>query len=255
MPCKITALYRHPVKGFTPEALPSVTLTPGAAFPFDRVYAVEDGPCGFDPAKPAWIAKQKFAVLAKTAAVAKVRTLYDEHDDILRATAQGAEDFRASFEHEAGRAAFAVWLTAVLGQDGGGPYRVINGEGHRFLDHPQGHVSIVNLASVRDLGIKIGRPLSPLRFRANLYVEGWPAWAENDWEGESLSLGAAKATVFKPIVRCAATMVDPATAARDVDVPAALFERYGHVLCGIYVHVTDGGFVRQGDAAALPARS
>ena len=108
---------------------------------------------------------------------------------------------------------------------------------------------------MRDLAIKIGTPLSPLRFRANLYVEGWPAWAENDWEGESLSLGAAKATVFKPIVRCAATMVDPATAARDVDVPAALFERYGHVLCGIYVHVTDGGVVRQGDAAASAAGS
>jgi uncharacterized protein YcbX len=28
-----------------------------------------------------------------------------------------------------------------------------------------------------------GRPVDPLRFRANLYVEGWPAWVENDWTG------------------------------------------------------------------------
>ena len=66
-----------------------------------------------------------------------------------------------------------------------------------------------------------------------------------------LSLGAAKATVFKPIVRCAATMVDPTSAARDLDVPTALFEHYGHVLCCVYVHVTDGGPVHQADAADL----
>lgn len=248
---KITALYRHPVKGFTPEALPKATLTQGAAFPVDRIYAVEDGPCGFDPAKPGWISKQKFAVLAKTAAVAKVRTLYDEHDDILRATAPGAEDFRASFETPVGRDAFATWLTAVLGEDAGGPYRVVDGQGHRFLDHPRGHVSVVNLASVRDLGIKLGVPLHPLRFRANLYVEGWPAWVELDRVGRGLQLGAARAEVFAPIVRCAATAVDPTTARRDVDVPAALHRHYGHAFCGVYVHVTASGAVKQGDGAAL----
>lgn len=247
----ITALFRHPIKGFTPEPQPSAQLTAGGAFPFDRLFAVEDGPCGFDPAHPAFIPKQKFAVLAKTAAVAKVRTQYDEHDTVLRATAPGAETFEASFAGEAGRAAFAAWLTDVLGEDVSGPLRVIDGQGHRFTDHPHGHLSIINLASVRDLAARMGAPVNPLRFRANLYVNGWPAWVENDWAGRTLRLGEARANVFKTIVRCAAPGVDPARAVRDLDVTGALHKHFGHLLCGIYVNVVADGLVRQGDAATL----
>ena len=122
----------------------------------------------------------------------------------------------------------------------------------RFLDHPLGHVSIINLASVRDLEQRLGRPLDPLRFRANLYVEGWPAWAENDFEeGRPMSVGAASAKVFKPIVRCAAPGVDPETAERDIDVTGELFRHYGHTLCGVYIQVTGAGAVKEGDAVSV----
>jgi uncharacterized protein YcbX len=247
----IAALFRHPIKGFTPEKLNHAELSQGGAFPGDRLYAVEDGPSGFDPAAPGWIPKQRFTVLAKIAEVAKARTAYDEASGRLRATADGAADFEGDLRAEAGRAAFAVWLTQLLGEAAQGPLRVIDGAGHRFLDHPLGHVSIINLASLRDLEQKLGRPVDPLRFRANLYVEGWPAWAENDWEGRRMRLGSAGATVFKPIVRCAAPGVDPASAVRDLDVPAELHRLYGHLNCGIYVHITQGGAVKVGDAAAL----
>jgi len=70
-----------------------------------------------------------------------------------------------------------IWLAALLGEAAVGPLRVIDGAGHRFLDHPLGHISVINLASLRDLEARLGRPVDPLRFRANLYVEGWPAWA------------------------------------------------------------------------------
>jgi uncharacterized protein YcbX len=61
-------------------------------------------------------------------------------------------------------------------------------------------------------------------------------------------LGAAGAKVFKPIVRCAATHVDPITGERDFEVVRALFDNYGHTLCGIYAHVTQGGRLAVGDA-------
>jgi uncharacterized protein YcbX len=243
----ISALFRHPIKGFTPEPVERAALTAGGAFPADRLYAVEDGPSGFDPAAPGFIPKQKFAVLAKIAEVAKARTAFDETTGVLTATAEGLPQFRGDLSQADGKTAFAEWLNALLGDAATGPLRVIDGLGHRFLDHPLGHVSIINLASVRDLAQKLGRPVDPLRFRGNLYVEGWPAWIENTWDGREMSLGGARAKVFKTIVRCAATMVDPATAERDIDVPAALFEHYGHVLCGIYVHVTEGGAIAVGD--------
>lgn len=249
----IAALYRHPVKGFTPERLDAAELTAGQTFPCDRLYAVENGPSGFDPDAPAFVPKQKFTVLAQIAEVAKAHTRYDEASGVLHAAADGQPPISARLTEESGREAFAAWLTALLADEAKGPLKVIAAPGaHRFTDHPLGQVSIVNLASVRDLEAKLGRPVDPLRFRANLYVEGWPAWAENGWEGRELMLGWSRAKVYKPIVRCAATHVDPTTAERDIDLVKALFDNYGHMNCGIYVHVTSGGQVAPGDAATEP---
>ncbi len=250
---RATALYRHPVKGFTPEALPGMTLTPGEGVAFDRLYAVENGPSGFDPEHPAFVPKQKFTVLASVPRVAAARTRFDEATMSLEVQAPGLPPLRANLETEVGRATFEAWLADLLGDGVRGPLKVIRSpDAWRFFDHPQGHVSIVNLASVRDLGARMGAALDPLRFRANVYVEGWPAWAENQWTGRTLSLGGANAEVFKPIVRCAATHVDPTSADRDLDVTKALFDNYGHMFCGIYVKVTAAGGLQMGDAVPEP---
>jgi uncharacterized protein YcbX len=252
MEARIASLYRHPVKGFTPERLVSARLEAGLCFPCDRLYAVEDGPSGFDPAEPGHISKMKFTVLAKIPAVAKALTAYDEASGVLTARAEGQPDFAGDLRMDAGRASFEAWLAGLLGEDANGPLKVIEGpDAHRFMDSPSGYVSIVNLASVRDLGARLGRDLDPLRFRANLYVEGWPAWVENEWTGKPMSVGGAKAEVLKPIVRCAAIHVDPATAERDLDLVKALFDAYGHMFCGIYLNVTEGGEVGEGDVAAV----
>ncbi|HXA37508.1 MAG TPA: MOSC domain-containing protein [Phenylobacterium sp.] len=247
-------IFRHPVKGFTPEPLATVALAPGEGFPHDRIWAVENGPSGFDPAAPAFVPKQKFTVLAQIAKVAAARTRYDPETGVLHAAAPGASEFMGRLAEPAARETFAAWLTGLLGEDVRGPLRVVAAPGeHRFTDHPLGQVSIVNLASVRDLSQRMGVELDPLRFRANLYVEGWPAWAENGWTGKAMMLGWAQAEVFKPIVRCAATHVDPTTAERDLDVTKALFDNYGHLFCGIYVRVTAAGAVGLGDAVTAPA--
>jgi uncharacterized protein len=249
----VAGIFRHPVKGFTPEPLASVALAPGEGFPHDRIWAVENGPSGFDPAAPAFVPKSKFTVLAQIAKVAAARTHYDPATGVLHASAPGKGEFIGRLAEAVAREAFAAWLTGLLGEDVRGPLRVVEAPGqHRFTDHPLGQVSIVNLASVRDLGERMGLELDPLRFRANLYVEGWPAWVENGWTGRSMLVGWAKAEVFKPIVRCAATQVDPTTAERDLDILKALFDNYGHLFCGIYVRVTAAGAVGLGDAVTAP---
>jgi uncharacterized protein YcbX len=170
----------------------------------------------------------------------------------LSASAPGRPDFHGDLGADAGREGFAGWVRDLLGKDAREGVRVLQAPDYQFLDHPAGHVSIVNLASVRDLEARIGRPVDPLRFRANLYVEGWPPWVENGWKGRNLLLGFARATVFAPIVRCAATEVDPETAERDMPLVEHLFQQYGHRDCGIYVQVTHGGTVRVGDACSTP---
>ncbi len=248
MHARIAAICRYPVKGFTPEHLAAVDLAPDRHFPFDRLYAVENGPSGFDPAAPVFTPKQKFTVLASLPQVAKARTRYDEGSGVLCASAPGVPDFAGRLTEAAGRKAFAVWLTALLGDELRGPLRVFEAPAaFRFTDHPQGQVSILNLASVRDLEARTGWTIDPLRFRANLLVEGWPAWVENDWTGRALEIGAARARVLKPIVRCMAIHVDPETAVRDLDLTRALFDNYGHMLCGLYVNIMGAGRVASGD--------
>ena len=248
----LESLWRHPVKGFTPEPLEAAVLQAGACFPCDRLYAVEDGPSGFDAAAPKHISKQKFTVLAKIPAVALIQTHYDEATGVITARFRNGPLLRARLTHEAGRRAFATWLAAMLGGEVRGPLKVLPAPGaHRFMDDEAGFVSIVNLASVRDLEARLGRRVDPRRFRANLYVDGWPAWIENEASDWRVSLGAAEARVVKPIVRCMATHVDPDTGERDIDLVRALFDNYGKTFCGIYLSVTRGGRVRRGDGVRL----
>ena len=248
MRAHVVSLYRHPVKGFTPERLARADLVAGQCFPCDRLYAVEDGPSGFDPDAPAHISKMKFTVLAKIPAVARAHTAYDEATGVFSASAAGQPDFAGDLRGETGRRGFEAWLAQLLDGQIKGPLRVVEGPGdYRFMDSRSGYVSIVNLASVRDLEARLGRPVDPLRFRANLYVEGWPAWVENDWTGREMRVGQARAEVLKPIVRCAATHVDPVTAERDIELVKALFDHYGHMFCGIYLKVDEGGAVAEGD--------
>ena len=94
-----------------------------------------------------------------------------------------------------------------------GPPKVLDSPGHSFSDVARKVVSIINLASVRAIENMVGAPVHPLRFRANLYVEGWPAWHEFDLLDRTLAIGDVRLKVVKRIVRCAAVNVDPDTAA------------------------------------------
>ena len=53
---RIQAIYRYPVKGLSPQPLGRVALKPGETLPADRLYAIENGPSGFDPAAPQGVA-------------------------------------------------------------------------------------------------------------------------------------------------------------------------------------------------------
>jgi uncharacterized protein YcbX len=255
---RIAALWRHPIKGFTPEALDAVVLAAGAHFPGDRLFAVEDGPSGFDPAAPEHIPKMRFTVLAKIPELARARTLYDEETGDLSVTAEGFPPFFGRLATPAGRSAFEGWLAGFLEEqapeDDHGPLKVLEAPpGHRFTDNRKGFVSILNLDSVRDLERRLGRPVDPARFRANVQVEGWGPWSEYGLEaGRRLRLGGAELSLLKDIDRCMATHVDPRSGVRDIDMVGTLHAQYGHICCGVYAEVVRGGRVSIGDPASAP---
>lgn len=254
---RIAALYRYPVKGFTPESLETATLADGQFFPCDRIFAVENGPSGYDPAAPAHVSKMKFTVLARIPQLARARTLYDDETGQWSVTVEGGPPFFGRLTTEAGRAAFAAWLAGFLEdqspEDVYGPLKVLSApQGLRFMDDPKGFVSVINLESVRDLEQRLGFPVDPGRFRANVWVEGWPAWSEYGLEpGVALKLGGAELRLLNDIDRCAAVHVDPRLGVKDLDLVPALFAELGHICCGIYAEVTAGGPIKIGDPAGL----
>jgi uncharacterized protein YcbX len=252
MTARVSAIYRYPVKGFTPELLDSIAVAPGKGLANDRIYAVENGPSGFDEAAPATVNKTRYTVLMNMPRVAAARTRLDDATGVLTASAEGVADFTGRLAKAEGREGFAAWVTGLLGEDANGPLKVLQTHSEfRFTDSPRGQISIINLASVRDLSERMGVELDPLRFRGNLYVEGWPAWIENEWVGRRMRVGEAQMDVVKRIQRCLATHVNPTTAERDADVCTALFDNYGHVDCGIYMRAATAASVRVGDVAGL----
>src|SRR4051794_25381363 len=82
-PAEITGIYRYPVKGLSPEPLTRVTLAVGQTLPADRHYAIENGPSGFDPAKPKWMSKACFLMLQRDEWLAGLRTHFDDASHTL----------------------------------------------------------------------------------------------------------------------------------------------------------------------------
>ncbi len=245
---KIQSIYRYPVKGLSPEPLPRTELTAGKTIPFDRMYAIENGPSGFDPASPSYLPKQRFLMLMRNARLAELRTRFDEESHVLTIRAENREAARGNLRTPEGRAAIERFLEEHCADELRGPPKVLHAADHSFSDVAKKVVSIINLASVADLENATGAPVHPLRFRGNLHVEGWPAWREFDLVGSEIAVGEnVRLKIVKRIVRCAATEVDPDTGIRDLQIPRTLMKSYGHADCGIYGEVIAGGAVSVGD--------
>src|SRR5712664_3383860 len=250
-PAQIASIYRYPVKGLSPEPLPCVALGVGQTLPADRRYAIENGPSGFDAAAPVWMPKSYFLMLMRDERLAGLQTHFEDNTNLLTIRENGKVAARGDLETAEGRAAIEAFFATNFADELKGPPKVISGGGHSFSDVARKVVSIINLGSVAAIEAIVGLPVHPLRFRANLYVCGWPAWHEFELLGQSLAIGDERLKVVKRITRCAAINVDPETAARDLDIPPTMMRRLGHNECGVYAEVTRGGSIAVGDTIAV----
>jgi len=252
-PPQIASLYRYPVKGLSPEPLSRVDLSIGETFPSDRRYAIENGPSGFDPGAPSWLAKIHFLMLMRNERLAELETRFDDATHVLTIARGGKELARGDLETAEGRRKIEQFFTANFARELKGPPKVLSSDGHSFSDVARKVVSIINLASVTAVEGLVDWAVHPLRFRANMYVAGWPAWHEFDLLNKTLAIGGVRLKVVKRIQRCAAVNVDPETAMRDLEIPNTLERRLGHADCGIYAEVVTSGAIAIGDEIAVEA--
>lgn len=244
---RITGIFRYPVKGLSPEPLDRAELLAGQTLKSDRRYAIENGPSGFDPAEPKWLSKPHFLMLQRDEWLAPLCTHFDDASHVLTIRRGGEVAAAGNLETKEGRTAIEQFFATGYAGEIKGPPKILTSPGHSFSDVARKVVSIINLASVRAIEGMVDHAVHPLRFRANLYVEGWPAWHEFEQLDRTLAIGDVRLKVVKRIVRCAAVNVDPGTGARDLSIPHTLLRRFGHADCGIYAEVIDGGSISTGD--------
>jgi uncharacterized protein len=224
----VSGLFRYPVKGLSAETLASIELRAGRGVPGDRAFAFALPATVFDAANPQRLRKFEFLMLARQEALARLTAAYDASSGIL-SVSDGHERITESVRTAAGREAFAAFFARFLPEDQKSSRpRLCTAANHCFTDvvvHSNElihAVSMLNLASVRDLEARIDKPLDPRRFRANILVEGLDPWAENGWLERDLIVGTLRCKAVRMTRRCPTTEVTPETAVRDVNVPQEL---------------------------------
>ncbi|OZB86308.1 MOSC domain-containing protein [Microbacterium sp. 13-71-7] len=270
----VVALYRHPVKGFTPEKVPALTVQADGRIAGDRVLAFRFG----DAATPEerdgldhW-PKSKGLALETFPGLAALRLSYDEAAQRVRIDHAGATLVEAGLD-EAGRAALAEAVTDfVLGSPDGKrlqrpgrlPLALVgDGESSRFQDRGRGYVSVHSEASVAALGAALAKDVDDRRFRSNVVIGGVGAWDELGWQGE-VRIGDVRLATAGPIVRCLATHANPDSGERDASVLKTLTGSLGQdeptlgrllILPGVSGAVGDdagvGGTIRVGDEVVV----
>ena len=247
----VAAIWRHPIKSHSREAIESVTLTEGQTMPWDRHWAVTHDKNKFDADNPAWVVCRNFVITAMTPGVAGIWAELDEatatitlrHDDL------GSLTFRP--DNPAEVAGFLHWVMPLCPPEKGTPTGIASVPGRGMTDSHYPSVSIMNTASHAAVQGRLGRKLETERWRGNIWLDGLAPWEEMEWVGRTIRIGGAELQIEEPIKRCMATAANPRTGHRDTDTLGLLNEDFGHQFFGMYAVVTKTGQVSVGDTAGV----
>jgi uncharacterized protein len=249
---RVTDLFHYPIKGLSAQRLKRVELIPGEGFPFDRVFGLARHDSAYDPSHFKPLPKTQFIVLVREERLAELQTCFDPKTRRLEIRRAGNPALDEDLSTGAGIARTIDFFATMF--DLGPEQRPIFADAgpNRFTDvsvvsrEMMNAVSLINLASVRDLASRIGQELHPLRFRANIYFDGLPPFSELDLLDREITIGSVRLKVMMRTRRCAATEVNPETARRDIPVPPLLLQHLGHANMGVYAEVLNGGEIENG---------
>jgi len=249
----IKRLNRFPIKGMTAEPLTSVTLSAGEGIPGDRLYGFARYNSGFNPENPQPLPKQRFVVLANEAKLAGLTSHFNQ-DSLQLDIIVNEQTHHFDMTTPDGCKRAELFLHTTLSLSDKEPPVFVSSSPHRFTDvsvdsvEMMNAISVLNLASVRELEKMIDAEIDPARFRANIEIDGLPPFAELEAVGTTLSFDGVEMKIVARTQRCAATEVNPASAERDVKIPYLINQNLGHADMGVYASVMSGGELSVGQS-------
>ena len=256
---KLARLMRYPVKGLPGEDLHETPLAAGEGIVHDRRFALTSTVAS--TMDGAWMACHSFFINARQDGLLRFRQKLDDKANMLHLTSPEGSVLSIDLTDpdaiaQANRQ-LPMFLWSLETGDAN-PFPPMLAERRReagslsgYWDFTDSAVSLINLASVREMEKAAGLGVDPVRFRGNLLVDGLEPWEEFSFPGRRLQIGGAELEGIRPAARCPATSVNPATASRDLDIPAIMIKAFGHNYCGIYLRVVKPGTIKSGDRITI----
>ncbi|PWC75957.1 MOSC domain-containing protein [Azospirillum sp. TSH64] len=248
MNATLTVIRRYPVKGMSGQDLPAIELTAGQAIPLDRRYGLLHGPAALDTETQGWRLPSDFFTLDRTEKLAVLQSEFDEATQALIIRRGGRQVSRGRLDQPMGRNLLEQFFAAYLAGIVPGMPRLIEAQQGGFGNSEEPSVTLLNLASLRDLEERIAKqPVDPRRLRANLLVDGIDPWAERSWVGRTLTVGTARLEVVEALDCTPGNDVNPDTGVADLSLPNIMERGYGHSQILLRARVTGGGRIAVGD--------
>jgi len=260
----VVALYRYPVKGFTPEACNTLTVLAEGRIAGDRVLGFRFA--NATAADAAWSKKYEFVALVNTPALARLDLSFDHQRMRLRIGVDGGLLIEDALDDDGRKRISAAIQSHVLGLAdnplSGHPERLplrLVGDGvtPRYQDNEGGQATLHSRETLAAVAAASGDPgLDEARFRSNIVIDGVAAWEENGWMGRKIRIGRVAFEVVKQKTRCLATHANPRTGERDLPVMKLLMTRFSQEDPTFAVGMVTsgpGGEIRVGDGISLAA--
>lgn len=214
--------------------------------PWDRTWAVAHEASKATDA--AWSPCAAFSRGSKAPALAAIDARLDEDSETITLSHPDRPDLTFQPDREGNR--LIEWVAPLMPPDRAASARIVRVPGRGMTDSDFPSVTLCNMASHRAVEQQVGAPLSPLRWRGNIWFDGVPEWAEFDWLGQRVRIGEAVFQVRERTDRCLATTANPETGLRDTDTLAAL-RHWGHQDFSVRAEVISGGTITIGASVVV----
>src|SRR5215470_14688151 len=219
---RVAALYRYPMKGFTPEECETLTVLDDGRIAGDRVLGLRfaDTAAGDEAGSK----KTEMVALMNTPGLARLHLRFEQEARRVRLSCASTvlvdevltEEGRQRLATTVAEYVLTLAENPLAGHPERLPLRVIgDGITPRYHDAEAGQVTLHGRGSLHALMAALAHADgSERRFRSNIALGGLGAWEELRWVGRRVGIGTVTFDVVRPKGRCLETQANPTTEER-----------------------------------------